>query len=697
MDFLNFEEKRQLIASSLSLSDILHSNNAGNAKDTNTLNANGAKKQNGAAIRTNSLGSGTRTPPLERKSKLSALGRFFKPWKWRRKKKSEKFEAASKSLERKISVRANRDELVQKGILLPENTLGNIPEPGEDSYYSGASSNGTLLSAVHNNSINQANNSINANTYGSAGNALISQQQQQSGGVPSSISVQQFNANSMLNGAQANSMANGANDGASDTSSLSGGVPHSQSAPQQLSVGPQASAPLTPLAQHQQALAQQLQQRFAISNNNVAAKRTLVEYFKKTSLNGFGLLYFIRRRRYQRLFWFLFIAVGILFAAFVVSSTLMQFLAQPTVITLTMASTAAQPVQLPALTICSANKLSHAKLQRLAQQLANFSGNNNSAAQWLQQLPQLSAYFQAAAVAPAAAAAAAAKLQAALATVWQQTVANELLQLAPSCESLLLQCKVDGLPQHCTQLFKLQVSAQGCCCVLQPQNLTGMLQLKLNASRADDFQLPLATAARFSLHLPSWLGQVSLQPGESIGLELRALQLLSDTQLHDYPLEERACHFADEAVQLVQCLPLCRLHSFAQACQCAPYYYDLSLLQSHNISYCNLLHIECVQQVEAAWSPWSCLDCLLPCNDWRYELHKSLLGHVQPLESRLSFSYASSRLPQYRQNALYHWYQLLSNIGGVLGVCIGCSFISGFELIYFMLFRFWRNWQSNAA
>lgn len=54
------------------------------------------KQQNGAAIRTNSLGSGTRSPPLERKSKFSALGRFFKPWKWRRKKKSEKFEATSK-------------------------------------------------------------------------------------------------------------------------------------------------------------------------------------------------------------------------------------------------------------------------------------------------------------------------------------------------------------------------------------------------------------------------------------------------------------------------------------------------------------------------------------------------------------------------------------------------------------------------
>lgn len=57
-----------------------------------------AKKQNGSTVRTNSLGSGARTPPAERtKSKFSAFGRLFKPWKWKRKKKSEKFEAASRS------------------------------------------------------------------------------------------------------------------------------------------------------------------------------------------------------------------------------------------------------------------------------------------------------------------------------------------------------------------------------------------------------------------------------------------------------------------------------------------------------------------------------------------------------------------------------------------------------------------------
>ncbi|XP_066998331.2 phosphatase and actin regulator 2 isoform X2 [Anabrus simplex] len=109
-----------------------------------------AKKANGAAIRTNSLGSTARSPPSERKSKLSALGRLFKPWKWKRKKKSDKFEAASRSLERKISVRANRDELVQKGILMPDSPTSPLPPDSgaEDSCPLPAGSTSTSIATV---------------------------------------------------------------------------------------------------------------------------------------------------------------------------------------------------------------------------------------------------------------------------------------------------------------------------------------------------------------------------------------------------------------------------------------------------------------------------------------------------------------------------------------------------------------------
>nr|XP_028593548.1 phosphatase and actin regulator 1 isoform X4 [Podarcis muralis] len=69
-----------------------------------------------AAMRSDSLVPGTHTPPIRRRSKFATLGRIFKPWKWR-KKKSEKFKHTSAALERKISMRQSREELIKRGVL----------------------------------------------------------------------------------------------------------------------------------------------------------------------------------------------------------------------------------------------------------------------------------------------------------------------------------------------------------------------------------------------------------------------------------------------------------------------------------------------------------------------------------------------------------------------------------------------------
>ncbi|KAM6375571.1 phosphatase and actin regulator 1 isoform 1-T1 [Alca torda] len=69
-----------------------------------------------AAMRSDSLVPGTHTPPIRRRSKFATLGRLFKPWKWR-KKKSEKFKHTSAALERKISMRQSREELIKRGVL----------------------------------------------------------------------------------------------------------------------------------------------------------------------------------------------------------------------------------------------------------------------------------------------------------------------------------------------------------------------------------------------------------------------------------------------------------------------------------------------------------------------------------------------------------------------------------------------------
>ncbi|XP_036001469.1 phosphatase and actin regulator 4A isoform X6 [Fundulus heteroclitus] len=63
-------------------------------------------------------------PPTKRKGKFSKMGKFFNPFKLKKKKKpSEKFTETSKELERRISVRKSRQELIDRGVLkeIPEN------------------------------------------------------------------------------------------------------------------------------------------------------------------------------------------------------------------------------------------------------------------------------------------------------------------------------------------------------------------------------------------------------------------------------------------------------------------------------------------------------------------------------------------------------------------------------------------------
>ncbi|GFW79719.1 phosphatase and actin regulator 2 [Trichonephila clavipes] len=83
------------------------------------------KKVNGT-MKTSSLSFNSRssTPsPMENKhSRFAILRGLFKPWKWKRKKKSDRFEQTSRTLERKISMRSTKEELIKKGVLMSDGT-----------------------------------------------------------------------------------------------------------------------------------------------------------------------------------------------------------------------------------------------------------------------------------------------------------------------------------------------------------------------------------------------------------------------------------------------------------------------------------------------------------------------------------------------------------------------------------------------
>ncbi|GFX87771.1 phosphatase and actin regulator 2 [Trichonephila clavipes] len=95
------------------------------------------KKANGA-MKTSSVEFISRSPnPLPMKSKhhrFVLLRRIFQPWQWKRRKKRNRFEQTSRNLQRKISMRSTKDQLIKKDVLMPVKNnvfLWNLPDVEE--------------------------------------------------------------------------------------------------------------------------------------------------------------------------------------------------------------------------------------------------------------------------------------------------------------------------------------------------------------------------------------------------------------------------------------------------------------------------------------------------------------------------------------------------------------------------------------
>ncbi|GFU26803.1 transposon Tf2-6 polyprotein [Trichonephila clavipes] len=95
------------------------------------------KKANGA-IKTSSVKFISRSPtpsPMERNyRRFVLLRRIFEPWQWKRRKKRNRFEQTSRTLQRKISMHSTKDQLVKKDVLMPVKHnvfLWNLPDVEE--------------------------------------------------------------------------------------------------------------------------------------------------------------------------------------------------------------------------------------------------------------------------------------------------------------------------------------------------------------------------------------------------------------------------------------------------------------------------------------------------------------------------------------------------------------------------------------
>ncbi|GFS80224.1 phosphatase and actin regulator 2 [Trichonephila clavipes] len=61
------------------------------------------------------------SPMKTKQRRFAMLRKIFQPWQWKRRKKKDRFEQTSRTLERKISMRSTKDQL-KKDVLMPDGT-----------------------------------------------------------------------------------------------------------------------------------------------------------------------------------------------------------------------------------------------------------------------------------------------------------------------------------------------------------------------------------------------------------------------------------------------------------------------------------------------------------------------------------------------------------------------------------------------
>ncbi|GFV06960.1 phosphatase and actin regulator 2 [Trichonephila clavipes] len=76
------------------------------------------KKVNGA-MKTSSVNFNTPSPMKSKHRRFTMLRKIFQPLQWKRRKKRNRFEQTSRTLQRKISMRSTKDQLVKKDVLMP--------------------------------------------------------------------------------------------------------------------------------------------------------------------------------------------------------------------------------------------------------------------------------------------------------------------------------------------------------------------------------------------------------------------------------------------------------------------------------------------------------------------------------------------------------------------------------------------------
>ncbi|CRK91020.1 CLUMA_CG004708, isoform A [Clunio marinus] len=299
------------------------------------------------------------------------------------------------------------------------------------------------------------------------------------------------------------------------------------------------------------------------------------------------------------------------------------------------------------------------------------------------------------------------------------TLRQLIFKIAVSCENLFYNCHFRGQNVSCCDVFEPTFTERGFCYAFNPRYYgTADEEIRyenLNYLKETDTQwsvkIDLNAASNVYLYSHDEVSSYEIPPqffwekGINLNLQITMKQTYTTDDAKQLSKGQRKCvihgevevsYHNNDVYSMSMCNKQCRMQKAFNYCKCIPPFYA-PFNRKHR--YCGISDIACLAEHERKISDIKddCgLMCELSCLYTLYDVSKLLVKKpesnstkefVDNFKSGISIELFTWPIFRFKREVIFGWADLLVSFGGVAGLCLGFSLLSGVEIFYYFTMR----------
>ncbi|XP_044730503.1 sodium channel protein Nach-like [Chrysoperla carnea] len=398
------------------------------------------------------------------------------------------------------------------------------------------------------------------------------------------------------------------------------------------------------------------------------------EYFETSSLHGVPYIAEKGRPFREKFLWFCFVLAGIITTLIIISSLWEKFQTNPTITGLDT-DFHSWKIKFPAITICDANSANPA----LIEALLTSEGLNKSMDEYDY---KFSFYNTLASLSYST-----------IKTIKnftnnlnlpQNNFQKILFDIYASCNDVYQGCEFLGKSTQCCKW------PEGLFPVFTEYGLCHSFNSKKSMREWPGLWLGVPGSKLIFIHTEEEIPTMDMPPQlewefSIYKLEFSIKETYTTENARQLSIHQRKCVFPDE-IQIKSepgniytynaCTRQCRIDLALHYCGCIPFFYA----PIEGVKFCTLKGLGCIADKSEQILDSKKCHCELGCFNIVYEVEKLM-------DAVLKIKLTSLPMIRYKREVIFGWVDLLVSFGGIAGLFLGFSLLSGVEIIYYFTIR----------